>query len=406
MSTNIKTITGLQNLPNLENFNADYTSLVTVDFSGLTNLTYIDISDCFDEETGDDTLTSFNITGCTALEQIYVDDSDFSAGGFPSLTALTNLQRIDADQCNITGTIDLTNNTNLTYVDFNGNTEITSIVIGEQQIQNFDANNCALTETAINNILIALDENGIENGSVYLNGGTNAVPTGDGVSALNQLIIKNWDTSVNQAPPGYVGIAASTDFDIVGDFTIEMFVNMANVDGYPRPYSFGTYPAPNAISLESGNLYFWANESSLLMGNFAPTTGSWNHIAVMGSGSNAYMYVDGEEVASGLYSGTISSQGLPLTIGYGNESQSGFNGKMSNFRWTNSALYPTEGFTPPTGSLTSLEDTVLMIFQGTDITSQITDNSGNNHNATNSGATYSDSNPFIGTSGSLQMGNI
>jgi hypothetical protein len=126
----------------------------------------------------------------------------------------------------------------------------------------------------------------------------------------------------------------------------------------------------------------------------------------MGSGERAYMYIDGFNVASSPYEGTISSQSLPLTIGYGNEPSSGFNGLMSNFRWTSSAVYNTAGFTVPTSQLTSSVDTVLLTFQGNNINAQLLDNSGNGHDATNSGATYSASNPFAGTEGSLQMGIV
>jgi hypothetical protein len=124
----------------------------------------------------------------------------------------------------------------------------------------------------------------------------------------------------------------------------------------------------------------------------------------MGSGSNAYLYLDGVQIGSNTYTGSISSQGLPLTIGYGNENQSEFEGLMSNFRWSNAALYPTASFTVPTAPLTSSADTVLLTFQGNNITDILLDNSGNNHDGTNSGAIYSTENPFAGVSGSLQMG--
>lgn len=211
-------------------------------------------------------------------------------------------------------------------------------------------------------------------------------------------------TTTTTGIPGNVEIAASSDFDIDGDFTIEMFVNMSNLDGFPRPYSFGAYPAPNAISIEGGQLYFWANEASLINGTFVPNIGQWYHICIMGSGSTAYMFIDGFMVASSPYGGTISSAGLPLTIGYGNEPGSYFNGKISNFRWNRSALYSTSGFTVPTATLPYVPLTELLIFQGTNLSQQLTDNSGNGHNATNAGASYSTSNPFVATQGSLQMG--
>jgi len=46
MATVITSITGLQNLTNLLTFNADWNSLQTVNLSGLTQLTNVDISDC------------------------------------------------------------------------------------------------------------------------------------------------------------------------------------------------------------------------------------------------------------------------------------------------------------------------------------------------------------------------
>lgn len=206
--------------------------------------------------------------------------------------------------------------------------------------------------------------------------------------------------------PGNVDIPASTSFDITGDFTIEMFVNLSNLDGFPRPYSFGAYPAPNAMSIEGGSLYFWANNAALMSGSFAPSVGQWYHICVMGYSSNVYMYIDGVQVATASYGGSISSQTLPLTIGYGNESNSYFNGKMSNFRWSTIAMYPVIGFTVPTAPLGSDAGTVLLIFQGTTLNDELSDQSGNGHNASNTGATYSSSNPFVGYQGSLQMGTV
>ena len=206
--------------------------------------------------------------------------------------------------------------------------------------------------------------------------------------------------------PGNVEIAASSDFDITGNFTIEMFVNLSNLDGFARPYSFGAYPAPNAMSVEGGQLYFWANGANLINGTFTPTLGTWYHICVMGSGSTAYMFIDGFMVANSPYGGTISSTGLPLTIGYGNEPNSYFNGKISNFRWNSTALYSTSGFTVPTATLPNIVGNKLLIFQGTNLPQQLSDLSGNGHNATNAGASYSASNPFVGTQGSLQMGIV
>lgn len=409
MSASITSITGLQNLVNLQRFVADWNSLTSVNLSNLTELTWVDISDCEILGTeGQHSLTSVNLTGCIALEELRLDDSTLSvvtSTGFPNFAGLPNLKRFDFDGCNITGDIDLSQaSSTLLGIDLNDNFGITSVQLPEAYLDSVNLHDTALTETAVNNILQWLDGSGVENGSVDLAGGTSSPPSGNGITAADSLISKGWNVFVNEPVPGSVGIAASTDFDIVGNFTIEMFVNMSNTTGNPRPYSFGVYPAANAMSIENGTLYFWANNTPLVSGLFEPNIGEWNHICVVGSGETVNMFVNGFNVGSSPYSGSISSQGFPLTIGFGNEPNSAFNGLISNFRWTGSAVYDTGGFTVPTEPLSDLSQTKLLIFQGTNLPMQLTDFSGNNNNATNVGAAYSTNDPFNGEAGSLQMG--
>jgi len=407
MATVITSITSLQNLTNLQTFHADWNSLTTVNLSGLTQLVNVDVSDTeLLDGSGNPSLTGINLSGCTALQELRLDDSNFSAG-IPDISGLNALQWIDMDQCSISGTIDISGSSfnNLTGFDLSGN-DITSITLPEASLNNVNLNNNALTATAVDYTLQWLAGSSVENGTVNLAGGTNAIPTENSAAARAILQDRGWNITVNQAPPGYVGIAASSDFDIVGDFTIEMFVNMNNNSNFPRPYSLGVYPAANAISIEGGSLYFWGDNTNLLSGSFNPTLGQWYHLCVTGVGGSLYILIDGVQVASGPYDGAIFSQNLPVTIGYGNEPNSGFNGLISNFRWTNSYVYDPTGFTVPISPLTDLAATRLLIFQGTNLSAQLTDNSGNGHNATNTGATYSALNPFAGTEGSLQMGNV
>ena len=407
MATVITSITSLQNLTNLQTFNADWNSLQTVNLSELTNLINVDVSDSeLLDGSGNPSLTSINLSACTALDSLRLDDNDFSAG-IPDLTGLTSLRWLDMDQCSISGAIDISASSfnNLTGFDLSGNS-ITSIQLPEANLNDVTLYNNALTETAVNNILQWLDGSQVSNGYVDLSAGTNAIPTGNGIVAKQNLQGKGWNVYVNQAPPGNVGIAPSTDFDIVGTFTIEMFVNMSNTSGNPRPYSFGVYPAANAISIENGTMYFWGNNSPLISGPFNPTPGQWYHICIERDGSTIIMFVNGVVIATTNYSLDILSQNLPLTIGDGNEPNSAFNGLMSNFRWSSNIAYNPAGFSVPTEPLFATPNTKLLIFQGTNLPMQLTDNSGNNHNATNSGATYSTLNPFSGYQGSLQMGNV
>jgi hypothetical protein len=108
------------------------------------------------------------------------------------------------------------------------------------------------------------------------------------------------------------------------------------------------------------------------------------------------MFVDGVQVATNGYNpAAISSQGLPLTIGYGNEPQSGFNGLMSNFRWTTVYVeLPYISYPPPTSPLTVLPETKLLMFQGTTLEDEITDQSGNGYTIRNATGFYNPNNPF------------
>lgn len=404
-------ITGLQSLKNLEEFRADYNSLESVDLSGLTSLNYVDISDCDEVNSISASLKNVILTGCTSLTELRLDDSDFS-DGIPNLDGLPLLEWIDFDQCGITGSIDLSSISSLRGFDLSGNSNLTSVIIPNNQQLGIDwsvnLSGCALTQQSVDNILIALSTNGGSNGYVNLESGTNSIPSAAGLEAKAVLEGNGWGVQVNLPPPGSVSIPASTDFDIVGDFTIEMFVKFSNLSGNIRPYSFGAYPiAANAVSFESGTMYFWANSGSRSFGSFTPNIGQWYHVCIMRFSGDIYLFIDGARIAVYLYPDPIPSQGLPLTIGNGNEANSSLNGLISNFRWTSSALYDTVSFTPPSSPLTDLSDTKLLIFQGTDLSSMLTDNSGNGHNATGTGTfAYSSEDPFSSAQGSLQVGTV
>jgi len=200
MQAKITSITGLQNLINLQTFIADNNSLTTVDLSGLTNLLYVDISDNDIPGGGPKSLTSVNLSGCTALEELRLDDSDFSAG-IPNLRGLDNLRWIDLDQCDITGFVDLSFLISLEGFDLNGNIGITNVTISRSQPlgDGYEVllNNNDLTQTAVDNILVELAANSINNGYVQLDGGTNAVPGAAGLAALTTLTGKGWSYDVN-----------------------------------------------------------------------------------------------------------------------------------------------------------------------------------------------------------------
>jgi hypothetical protein len=67
-SANVTEVRGLQNLINLTDLEIDNNALTSIDVSGMSNLTRLDVSDCTIPQTeGAKSLTSVNVTGCTSL---------------------------------------------------------------------------------------------------------------------------------------------------------------------------------------------------------------------------------------------------------------------------------------------------------------------------------------------------
>ena len=199
----ITAITGFQNLPNLTDLDLDGSAngCETVDVSGCTSLTHLDVSDMDIPNTDDPSLKYLNVEGCTALIELYVDDSDFSEG-FPDLSSVAGtLEYFDADQCGITGSLNLSALLELRGFDLHGNVGLTSVTVSNSGSLGFENSmnlgGCALTETAVDNILVALSESPVGNGEIELSGGTNAVPSATGLAAIVTLELSGWNVYVN-----------------------------------------------------------------------------------------------------------------------------------------------------------------------------------------------------------------
>lgn len=201
MGARLTSISGLQNLTNLTNLQLGWNSLTEVDLSEMPTLIEVDISDQNSPNAEDkNCLTSVNLTGCTAIEILRLDDSDFS-NGIPDISDLIALQYIDLDQCAITGAVDLSSFPSLKGFDLSGNTSLTSVTILDTQPlgdgQSIDIYGCALLPSVVDNILIAIAANAINNGYVDLAGGTNAIPGVAGLAAKVTLEGKSWTVDVN-----------------------------------------------------------------------------------------------------------------------------------------------------------------------------------------------------------------
>jgi hypothetical protein len=100
-------------------------------------------------------------------------------------------------QCRISGVLDLSIFPDLTYVDLNGNNNITSVTLLEQSLTYIDLSSNALTQECVDDVLMWLDGSGVENGYADLAGGTNAIPSSEGLTKIDNLIAKNWEMYYN-----------------------------------------------------------------------------------------------------------------------------------------------------------------------------------------------------------------
>jgi hypothetical protein len=268
MGAGLTSITGLQNLTNLTDFRADWSFLTSIDLSGLSNLTYVDVSDQDSIINGAGCLASINLSGCTSLESLYIDDNDFSAG-FPNLSDCNSLRYFDFDQSNLVGSVDLSNLPALEGFDFNGNSGLTEVIISRNQPLSDNGrellfNDCALTQTAVDNILLELASGSISNGYVRIdnnNGnGTNATPGEAGRDALFILNSRGWS------------------FDVVNGNHTELTVakELLEEDICASSYTITQYIV-NGSSIEVGNKLYQNSDA------WMPAEPSWYRIDGDGS---------------------------------------------------------------------------------------------------------------------------
>lgn len=188
-------VTGLQSLSNLTLFQAGSQNLQTVNLSNLPNLTSVEL-------VSNPSLSSIDLTGSTAVTQIYLANNDFSAtqlGGIIGLSALVNLEGFYVtNNIGLAGVVDVSNLPSLIYLTIDDNPLVTSIIISDvQPISAADLTTNALTQTSVDNILIALSTNGVLNGNANLSFGTNAIPSATGLAAKAVLEGNGWIVNVN-----------------------------------------------------------------------------------------------------------------------------------------------------------------------------------------------------------------
>ncbi len=147
-----------------------------------------------------------------------------------------------------------------------------------------------------------------------------------------------------------VGGESSDSYDIIktDDFTLEFYINW---DGTGYGYLFNCYAETWARVAGTGQITFgiydggWKEIKNDTSDNISPNV--WYHLAFVrdydsdSNVTNSYIYINGNQVASGSFSGKYNSTQSPLRIADSTDSQGnhyGIGGIFDEIRYTGQAL--------------------------------------------------------------------
>ena len=214
--------------------------------------------------------------------------------------------------------------------------------------------------------------------------------------SYNQSDITNW-SGYFDGSGDYLYYGANSAFAFgTGSFTVEFFIYTSSAT---NQMVFDTIQ-PGISGGGSNRFYVYINTSQQVVVGPATNTltssssiqlGTWNHVAVVRSGTTRTIYINGVSAASDTFSGDLTSG--YATVGF--DAASGgtiiLNGYLSNLRAVKGTAVYTSAFTPPTTNLTAISGTSLLTLQN----AAFTDNSTNNFIITiNGNTTVTGNSPF------------
>jgi hypothetical protein len=195
----------------------------------------------------------------------------------------------------------------------------------------------------------------------------------------------------------YLTVANDADFRFgTGDFTISWWQNMTAGQSFPRVFSMGNYPSATiGVSIEGSTFYFWIGGGANSFGSVT-VTGTWNFFAITRSGTSVRVFLNGNQIGSTLTS-SYNFNDITNAFTIGNEGSksvgAAFRGNITNFNWVKGTAQYTANFTRPTTPTTTTANTRLLLLATTSATAT-TDSSGAGKTVSNTGVTWSSSNPF------------
>jgi hypothetical protein len=171
-----------------------------------------------------------------------------------------------------------------------------------------------------------------------------------------------WATFFNGSSDTLISSGTPINIGTTGDFTMELWIYPVAVSG-----AFNVIVNTNSTGGFGGGVN---SNGTITFGRALIATdgttsnavnfNQWNHVAWVRSSGTLKIYINGTSGFSAANSSSYPSGAARL--GSDNNNTIYFNGYMSNFRFTTTAVY-TANFTPPTAPLTAISGTTILTCQ-------------------------------------------
>lgn len=162
----------------------------------------------------------------------------------------------------------------------------------------------------------------------------------------------------------FLSVASNSAFDIgSSDFTIECWFNANSfAAAFGLISRYGSPPSGWVLRVTSAtNIRFVRGADVILDSTTTMTTGSWNHVAVVRSGSTLSVYHNGNRINQATSISNFTDASTALQIGRTNTLADDINGYICDARVVKgTAVYSGTTYTVPTAPLTNIANTSLL----------------------------------------------
>lgn len=153
----------------------------------------------------------------------------------------------------------------------------------------------------------------------------------------------NWPST-----SGFVNVAASADWVMTADFTIECWAywdtNASAMTCFNLPGVWDVYRN------NTGQLQLYRGSNVISSAANAVALNVWHHIALTRSGSTVSLWLNGVLVGTYSFSGTVGANAIWAIGAFDNTQSDPMRGFIDEFRLTKGVARYTSAFTPPTAA--------------------------------------------------------